>query len=59
MNKVTAVQFHPNGSVIAAGDDKGRVKLIIFHHETGTFEVKKEHGMLGGAVHSISFTDDG
>ena len=59
MNKVTAVQFHPNGTIIAVGDDKGRVRLVIFTQETGTFEVKKDHNMLGGPVHSISFTDDG
>ena len=59
MGKVTSVKFSPNGQYIAVGDDKGKVRIISYNEETGEIIVKKEHNMLGGAVHSIVFTDDG
>jgi len=57
-DKVTAVQFSPNGQVFAVGDEKGKVKLITFG-EGEQFIVKKEHTMLAGAVNTIAWTDDG
>jgi len=59
MNKVTSVSYSPNGAYIASGDDKGKVKIWSYSEESKEFVVKKEHGMLGGAVQAISFTDDG
>lgn len=59
MYKVTCVKYSPNGAFIAAGDEKGRVKIFSYNEESKEFIVKKEHIMLNGAVYSISWTDDG
>ncbi len=59
MSKVTCVQYSPNGMFLAAGDDKGKVKIFSYNLQTREVIVKKEHSMLPGAVFSIAWTDDG
>lgn len=34
MNKVTCVKYSPNGTFIASGDDKGRVKIWSYNEES-------------------------
>ena len=57
-SKVTAVKFAPNSKVVAAGDDKGRVKIFEYNADSKEVFVKKEHNMIPGAVQTISWTDD-
>jgi hypothetical protein len=59
MSKVTCVQYSPNGNYLAAGDDKGKVRIFSYNIETREIVVKKEHSMVAGAVLSIAWTDDG
>ncbi|CDW71723.1 wd repeat-containing protein 1 [Stylonychia lemnae] len=59
LSKVSCVKYSPNGAFIASGDSTGKVRIWSYSEESKEFVVKKEHGMLGGAVHAISFTDDG
>jgi|LauGreDrversion4_2_1035121.scaffolds.fasta_scaffold175369_2 WD40 repeat protein len=59
MGKVTSVQFSPNGDYIASGDDKGKVKIWSYDEASKAFIVKKEHQMLAGPVHALTWTEDG
>ena len=60
MEKVTAIQFSPNGEWIATGTEKGRVRIWNYQEESKEkFVVKKEHSMLAARVNTIAFTDDG
>ena len=60
MNKVTSVQFSPNGEYVATGDEKGKVRIWSYQEEAkDKFVVKKEHAMLASRVNVIAFNDDG
>ena len=60
MEKVTAIQFSPNGEWIATGTEKGKVRIWNYQEESKEkFVVKKEHSMLAARVNTIAFTDDG
>lgn len=59
MGKVTSVQFSPNGEYFAVGDDKGKLRIVSYNEADKQFFVKKEHSMLGGAVHAVAWTEDG
>lgn len=59
MSKVTCVQYSPNGAYLAAGDEKGKVRIFSYNLDTREVTVRKEHSMLPGTVNAIAWTDDG
>jgi WD40 repeat protein len=59
MSKVTSVRYSPNSQFVAAGDEKGKVKIFSLNNDSKEFVVKKEHSILSGSVQTVAWTDDG
>jgi WD40 repeat protein/predicted Ser/Thr protein kinase len=51
-----SIAFHPNGKMIAAGDDRGNILLWDIDSKESFHELSK-HGP--GTIHSLLFTQDG
>lgn len=59
LNKVTAVQYSPDGSTLAVGLDNGKVVLVYYSENKKEFIQKVEHVMLMGEVNGLCFNEDG